>query len=478
MSSKYYKGVCIFFSAVFLLGACVTRKYQQPGLAVEGNLYRDTSAVAVDSMPASDSTSIATLPYTVLFSDTILQRLISDGLQQNLDLKIALERINEAQASFRQSRSAFLPSLDANAAVTRNKQSRANINLPPDFIGTFPLVTMNYQLGLSSSWEADVWGKLRSAKRAAFANLLQTEAATRAIQTRLIADIANYYYQLLSLDQQLQITEQTLVIRINDVRTMSILKDNAVVTGAAVVQSEANRYAAEVLIPDIKRSIRETENALNVLLARTPSAIVRSSLEAQTPYETLETGVPSLLLRNRPDVQQAELAFRVAFENTNVARTYFYPQFTLTAQGGASSLQIKNLFDMSIFYNIVAGVAQPVFSRGLNKSRLRIAEAQQREAYYAYQQSLLNAGEEVSNALYAYQTSMEKQSSRGKQVVALEKAVNFTRQLLEYSSSTNYTDVLTSEQSLLSAKLNGVNDKLQQLQAIVELYRSLGGGWK
>lgn len=482
MTRRYFKTSYIFFAPILVLASCVTQQYQQPGMAVEGQLYRDTAAIsnpgAGDSLSATDTLSIANLSYTQLFTDTILQNLIAEGMRENLDLKIAVQRINESYASFRQSKAAYWPSLSANANYTRNKQSIAALNLPPDFIGTFPLTTSNYQLSLSTSWEADIWGKLASTKRAAYASWLQSDAAKRAVQTQLVAAIASYYYQLLSLDQQLQVTEETLKNRIDDVETMKLLKASAIVTGAAVVQSEANRYAAEVLIPDLKRLIRETENALSTLLARTPGSIHRSTIAEQTPYQNLQTGVSSLLLRNRPDVQQAELAFRTAFENTNVARTYFYPQLTLTAQGGVSSLLITNLFNMSVFYNIIAGITQPVFNRGINKARMEVARAQQQEAYYGYQQTLLNAGEEVSNALYAYQTAVEKQASRVHQVDALEKAVDYTRQLLEYSSATNYTDVLTSEQSLLAAQLSGVNDKLQQLQAVVELYRALGGGWQ
>jgi outer membrane protein TolC len=211
-------------------------------------------------------------------------------------------------------------------------------------------------------------------KRPAFANWLQSDAAKRAVQTQLVANIAGYYYQLLSLDQQLKITEQTLKNRIDDVETIKTLKEAAVVTGAAVVQSEANRYAAEVLIPDLKRNIRENENALSTLLSRTPGTVKRSSLDEQLPYQDLQTGVSSLLLKNRPDIQQAEFAFRTAFENTNVARTYFYPQLTLTAQGGVSTLLIQNLFNMSVFYNIVGGLTQPIFNKGQNKARMRIAE--------------------------------------------------------------------------------------------------------
>jgi len=472
--------IAIILITLLSLVSCVTKKYQQPGMAVNGQLYRDTSAAnsIVGDTLSRDTLPIANLPYTQLFTDTVLQNLITEGIRENLDLKTAVQRINEGRANLLQSRSAFLPSLDANANVTRSKQSIASLNLPPDFIGTFPLAITSYQASLSTSWEADIWGKLSSAKRAALANLLASDAAKRAVQTQLVANIATYYYQLLSLDQQLTITEQTLKNRTDEVETMKALKESAVVTGAAVVQSEANRYAAEVTIPDLKQSIRETENALSTLLARTPGAINRTTLAEQIPYADLHTGISSLLLKNRPDIQQTAFAFRVAFENTNLARTYFYPQLTLTAEGGASTIQIKNLFNRSIFYNIIGGLTQPIFNKGQNKARLRIAQAQQQETYYAYQQSLLNAGEEVSNALYAYQTALEKQESRTHQIEALEKAVDYTKQLLEYSSATNFTDVLTSEQALLAAQLSSVNDKLQQLQAVVNLYQALGGGWQ
>jgi multidrug efflux system outer membrane protein len=259
---------------------------------------------------------------------------------------------------------------------------------------------------------------------------------------------------------------------------MKALKEGDVVNGAAVVQSEANRYAAEVAIPDVKRSIRETENAIDILVGRPPGALNRTKLDDQQPITNLQTGIPAQLLKNRPDVQQAEYTFRSAFENTNVARTYFYPAFTITASGGFSNLQLKDFFINSVFYNIAAGLTQPIFNQGINKARLKTAQAQQLEALYNYQQTLLTAGQEVSNALYAYQSGVEKDGSRSKQIAALLKSVDYTEQLLRYSSATNYTDVLTSEQNLLAAQLSGVNDRLQQLQAIVDLYRALGGGWR
>jgi multidrug efflux system outer membrane protein len=453
-----------------LIVSCVTQKYSSLGLAVRGQLFRDSTS--------GDTATIATLPYTSLFADTILQGLIEEGLRENPDLKVALERMNESRENFQQSRAALLPDLSANANVSPSKLSAASQDIPPAYIGAYPLTTTLYQISLTSTWEADIWGKLKSAKRSVFATYLQSDAARRAIQTQLIADIADYYYLLLSYDEQLKITLQTISNRQNDVTTLKALKESGLANGAEVVQSEANRASAELLVPDLKQNIREAENSLCLLLGRTPGEIQRATLAEQTPYPNLQTGVPSGLMKNRPDVQEAEFAFRAAFENVNVAKTYFYPQLTITAQGGYSNLTIKDFFLNSIFYNVVAGLTQPIFNKRLNKTRLRVAQAQQKEAFFAYQKVLLNAGMETSNSLYSYQTALEKQSIRRDQIKNLEKAVDFTKELLRYSSATNYTDVLTSEQSLLSAQLNNIGDRLQQLQAVVNLYRALGGGWQ
>ncbi len=462
--------LCIPAIATLLIISCVTQKYQAPGLPVKGTLFRDSTS--------TDTTSIATIPYKLLFADTILQELIEEGLHENPDLKVAIQRMNEAGESFQQSRAALLPDLSANSNVSPSRLSAAAQDIPPAYIGAYPLTTTLYQISLTSTWEADIWGKLKSAKRSALASYLQTDAARRVVQTQLIADIANYYYLLLSYDEQLKITLETITNRENDVTTLKALLESGLANGAEVIQSEANRASAALLVPDLKQNIRETENSLSVLLGRTPAEIRRATLAEQTPYPNLQTGVPSELMKNRPDVQEAELAFRAAFENVNVAKTYFYPQLTITAQGGYSNLTIKDFFLNSIFYNVVGGLTQPIFNKRLNKTRLRVAQAQQKETFFAYQKALLNAGMETSNSLYSYQTALEKQTIRQDQIKDLEKAVDFTKELLRYSSATNYTDVLTSEQSLLSAQLNNIGDRLQQLQAVVNLYRALGGGWQ
>jgi multidrug efflux system outer membrane protein len=468
MTKSSNKYILMVIAAALLSACSITKKYERPTTLSTDKLYRDQSS--------ADTTTIADMPWQSIFKDEKLNALIQKGLENNLNLKNAIENIIQAQASLRQSKLAYYPTLNFDANVTRNKQSQAGLNFPAGI--NINTLTTTYKLGLSTSWEADIWGKLSSSKRAALASYLATDAAKQAVQTQLIADIANNYFLLLSYDKSLKITEETLASRIKNVETIKALKEGAIVTGAAVVQSEANQHAAEVLIPDLKQSIRETENALNILLGQAPGPIDRGELGTQIIPENLAVGVPSQLLENRPDVRQAEFNFRVAFESTNLAKTYFYPSLTLTASGGFSNLELKDFFSNSIFYSIIGGLTQPIFNQGLNKMRLTTAQSQQLQAYNNFQQSLLTAGQEVSNALYSYEMAVAKEDSRKKQIEALEKAVDYTQQLLEYSSATNYTDVLTSEQNLLAAQLSGINDNLQKLQAVVNLYRALGGGWK
>ncbi|MAU16974.1 MAG: hypothetical protein CMH46_15710 [Muricauda sp.] len=467
MKFKSLKYIVPVAMMLLVLSSCgvVNKRYSTPDVAFSEN-YRDTLV--------QDSTSMATLPWKAMISDSILQGLIEEGLQNNLDLRTALENINQAQASLVQAKLAVLPSLEGNAQVTRSKTSEAALNFGG--VSGINLNTTTYTGQLSSSWELDVWGKLRSNKRSALASFLKTEAAARAVKTQLISDIAQAYYDLLALDAQLAITQETLENRIKDQEAMKFLKESGVVDGAAVVQSEASRYDIEASIKDIEISILQEENALSILLGRIPGAIERSTLAEQKAYADLKIGLPASLLRNRPDIQEAEMAFRAAFEDVNLAKTYFYPSLTLTANGGLSSLSIDNFFDNSVFYNLIGGLTQPIFANGENKARLKINQSVQQQAFYDYKSAWLSAGGEISDALFLYKKAKEKQESRAHQIAALEKAVEFTQALLEYSSTTNYTDVLTAQNSLLTAQLDGVSAKQQELQAIIQLYRALGGG--
>lgn len=458
-----YKTSFFLLISIGLWASCkVTRPYQKPDLLVASS-YRDVKI--------SDTSTMAGMKWSEVFTDTVLNQLILQGLAANLDLKIAVARINEAQASLRLSKAAFLPGVNGNVAV---KQSRLAF---PQGFGMINNSTQ-YDLGISSSWELDIWGKLSSAKRAAFADLLASDAAKRAVQTQLIADIANHYFELLTLDQQLLVTQKTAENRAADAEAIKLLFESSILNGVAVVQSEANYYEADLAIPDIQQRIKETEHALCVLLARAPSKINRTSLAQQQLTYDLRPGIPAQLLAYRPDVQQAEYQFRAAFENTNLARASFYPSLSITGAAGFSSLGLSNWFSSAgLFGNIAAGLAQPIFNKGINKARLSTAEAKQQQALYGFENALLKAAQEVSNALSSYEFAAQKEEKRGKQLKALEQALAFNKELLNNSKNTNYTDVLAAEQNLLTAELKGINDQSQKLHAIVNLYRALGGGW-
>lgn len=457
----------ILLALILVVSSCVTTRYERPDDVKSADLYRDNTS--------TDTTSMADLEWKKLFSDPILQDLIEKGLAQNLNLKQAVERINSSQAYLKQTKMAFLPSLQLDVNSTDAKQSGRAINAPKGFI---KLTTHTNRIQLGTSWEADIWGKLRSAKRGAIAGMLQSDASKRAIQTQLIVDIANTYYNLLAFDKQLKITLETIEIRKKEVETLTALQESGKITSAEVLQSQANQYAAEVMIPELQNQIWQAENLLNYLLARSPEKIVRGTLDEQVIYTDLRLGVSSQLLKNRPDVQAAEYSFVAAFENTNVAKTYFYPSLTLTANGGFASFKIQDLFSQSIFYNIIGGLTQPIFNRGQNKARLRMAKADQQIAFYNFQDVILKSGMEVSNALFAYQNATERERIRNMQIESLTVAVENTQELISNRSGTNYTDVLSSEQNLIAAQMNGINDKLDQLQSVVNLYRALGGGWK
>lgn len=463
MKTKFFKYILFVAVAGLVVASCkVAQPYQAPQVSTD-SLYRNVTT--------TDTTTIANLRWNELFTDPTLQQLINEGISKSIDLQVAYTRIQQAQAYYSQSKAAFIPSFDANAGVNISKLSEAQ---------GFGIRTSStqYQLGVSTAWEADIWGKLKSSKKASLASLLQTDAAAKAIQTRLVADIANYYYLLLALDQQLAITRQTINNWDTTVRTMRALKEAARVTEAAVVQSEAQRYAAEVTIPDLKQSIKETENALSIVLGSAPNAVQRGNLQNQQTTAILQTGIPAQLLANRPDVLQAELNFRYYFELTNVARTYFYPSLSITGSTGLNALSFGDLFDPSSFVaSIGAGLTQPIFNRRANKTRLEVARLQQREALLGFQNTLLNAGREVSDAMSLHETALEKIAIRTNQMTALQKSVDYTQELIRNGFG-NYIEIITARQSLLQAELGRVNDRLQQLQAVVDLYRSLGGGWK
>tara|TARA_R110002096_G_scaffold436038_3_gene665875 strand:- start:19140 stop:20546 length:1407 start_codon:yes stop_codon:yes gene_type:complete len=465
--SQRQRQLAIVFSVALLpaLSSCLARKTYKSPAAPTAELFRTDAA-----KEAADE-SLAQVPWTEVFSDSALRTLIAEAVEANLDLQVAAARIESAEANLLQGKGGLWPSLSVQG-------SGSAARLTETFSAASGFATRQFQLYAAASWEADLWGKLTSAKKAALAQVLASQAYKRAVQTRLVADVAANYYTLLSLDAQLAITEKTIETRHLYEETIELLQKSGGVTGADVEQSRANRLSAQLLLPDLKLQIRQVEHSLSILLARKPGPITRATLSEQTPQALLGTGVPSHLLQNRPDVQQAELAVRVAFEMINVARAYFYPTLTLTANSGLSSNAISDLFNPAAWFsNAAAGLLQPIFNKNINRARLKSSKATQAEALALYKKTLLTAGKEVSDALYSYDMALEKIAMRATQLASLEKAVEYNEELLKFGSA-SYVDVLTSQQTLLGAQLSQVQDHAQKLRAVVELYRALGGGWR
>jgi multidrug efflux system outer membrane protein len=461
MNSKYLiKTIAIIATATTVLSSCNLRQaFVRPAVKTDG-LFRGVNN--------PDTTSIANISWMQMFKDEKLRAIIREGIDHNYDLRIAVARIKQAEANLVQSKAAFLPAVGAGPQYTRQK-----INAP---LGA--LTNNVFELSGNASWEIDLWGKLKGAKNAALASLLQSYAYRHAVQTQLVANIATDYFNLLAYDKELTITLRTAASYKNDVETNKALKQANRVNEASVAQSEANLYAAEVTIPDLRNNISQMENAISVLIGRQPGAIQRDSLDVQQLDTLIQTGLPAQILSNRPDVQEAEFNVRYYFEQVNVARAYFYPSLTITAQGGWQSATVGSLFNSaSVFGNVAGGLLQPIFNKGLNKQRLQVAKAQYEEYVLTFQQTVLNAGQEVSNALYSYQSAQSKMAIRDQQLDAWKRSVDYTRLLLKGGYVT-YIDVLTSEQGYLTAQLSSVNDRQRQLAAIVSLYQSLGGGWK
>ncbi len=447
-----------------LLSSChIYKSYDRPEELRTNGLYRDTLESG-NSMLGEDTANFGNLPWQEVFTDPQLQAYISQGLADNTDLQTAILKVKESQAALLSARLAYAPSLGLSPQGTLSSFDK----------GT---ATKTYSLPVTASWEIDLFGKLLNAKRNAQTVLLQSQAYQQAVQTQLIAAIANTYYTLLMLDQQLIISQQTADIMKHNVATMRAMKEAAMTNAAAVSQSEAAYAQVLASLPAIRQGIRETENALCMLLKQTPQTVKRSTLEEQKLPSEFSIGVPLQLLANRPDVKAAEMALAATYYNANSARAAFYPQITISGSAGWTNNAGGLILNPgNLLASAIGSLTQPLFYRGSNIARLKIAKAQQEEAKLAFEQALLNAGSEVSNALSLYQTTAEKATARTLQVESSQKSAEYTKELFQLGSSTTYLEVLSAEQSLLNARLSQVSDQFDQMQAVVSLYRALGGG--
>ncbi|GAA4233397.1 TolC family protein [Postechiella marina] len=461
------KGLLILVVALTLQSCFVAQDYTRPELNAETEaLYR------TDNLP-TDSVSIADVSWKNLFTDHYLQQYVEEGLQNNMDVRIALQQIVAAGAYVKQGKAGYMPTLSVGANYTRQEFSE-NSQFGSIFSGGLD----TYDVTANLSWEADIWGKIRSNKRATQAAYLQSVAGHQAVKTQLVSSIVNTYYNLLALDAQLEVTKETIITREKSVETIKALKDAGSVTQVAVDQNIAQYNSAKALQVDIETAIFKTENTLSILLGKSSQHFERSTLNIQKIEEDIKLGLPVALLANRPDVMAAEYGLIQSFELTNVAKSSLYPSLTLTASGGYQSLDLDQLINAnSLFATVVGGLTQPIFNQRKLKTQKEVAIAQQEQALLEFKKTLLVAGNEVSNALFNYESETKKIEFRKKEVEALRAAESNSDELLK-NGYANYLDLLTAREGALNAELNIIDSKLQQLVAIVDLYEALGGGWR
>lgn len=455
----------IMCTAAIALSSCGTYKtYTRPNDVKTDSLFGTGNAAPLPTGEGQEEgPSLASLPWRELFTDSKLQSLIETGLANNSDLRLASLRVAEAEASLKAAKLAYLPA----ASITPQGQLT-------NFDGNG---SQTYNLALSADWELDIAGRITNTKRGAVATLAMQHAARQAVQTQLVATIANSYYNLLMLDSQLDISQRTLKSWEETLRTLEVMKKVGESTEAAVAQARANKMTVEGSIVTLGQQIREQENTLSVLLGLTPRHIDRTTLTEQSFPDSLSVGVPLQLLDNRPDVRQAEYSLQSAYYATQVARATFYPQVTLSGTFGWTNNSGAAIVNPGKWLaNAIGSLTQPLFNKGRTVANLEIAKAQQEEAKVSFQQKLLQAGAEVNNALSQWQSAQKRLDIDSKQVTALRDAVRSTRLLLQHSSSASYLEVLTAQQTLLQSELTEVQDKFNKIQSIIRLYHAVGGG--
>lgn len=453
------KRILYIIGCVTALSSCrIYSSYQRLDGLPTDSLFRDTTIVSAD-----DSLSFGDLPWEDVFGDPQLQELIRYGLAHNTDMQTALLRLDEAKAQLLSAKLAFLPALTLSPQGTLTSTDGSK-------------TVKTYELPLQASWEVDLFGSLRNAKKGAQATLLQQQAYQQAVRSELIASIANHYYSLLMLDEQIDISSSTVEVWKDQVRLMEAKLKVGEENENAVTQARASLYELEATHNDLLRQQREAENSLCTLLGMTCRTVGRGKLSEQVFPETFQTGVPLRLLARRPDVVQAEMTLASAYYSVNQARSAFYPNLTLTGSAGwTNSLGQTITNPGGWILSAVASLTQPIFNRGKLISNLRVSKDEEQIALLEYKQTLLEAGQEVNDALYAVSSVRRTLDSHRKQCQELERSI-VTVEALYRTGNATYLELLSARQALLSARLNVVTDGFTYCQSVISLYNALGGG--
>lgn len=454
--------IIIMVSAAALLSGCgIYGKYERPEVDAAG-IVRDVTS-NTDTLAVTDTTSFGNLPWKSVFTDPALQSLIEKGLENNTDLLNAALNVKMVEAQLMAAKLAFVPSFTFSPQGTISSWDGNK-------------ATKTYSLPVNASWSIDLFGNLLNQKRSAQMALLATKDYQLVVKTNLIANVANAYYTLLMLDKQLEIVNNMVGLTKETWDMMKLQKDFKGGKETSVQSAEANYYSVLAQAADLKRQIRETENSLSLLLGQRAQYIERGKIDDQNLPVEFSTGVSMQMLNNRPDVHYAEMTLAQCFYNTQAARSKFYPNITISGSGAFTNSAGAGIVNPGKWLlSAVGSLVQPIFQNGQLIAGLKVAKAEQEQAYNTWQNAVLSAGSEVSNALVLYNSSDEKSKLEAKQVESLRKNVEYTKDLFQSAGST-YLEVITAQQSLLNAELAKVQDDFYKMQAVVNLYYALGGG--
>lgn len=455
--------IIAIMSAAVLMSSCgLYNKYERPDVNTQG-LVRDVMS-ATDTLAVADTASFGNLPWRSVFTDPQLQSLIEQGLSHNTDMLNAALNVKMVEAQLTAAKLAFVPSFSFT---------------PQGTIASWDgnKATKTYSLPVNASWSLDLFGNLLSKKRSAQAALLATKDYQLVVKTNLIAGIANSYYTLLMLDKQLEVVTNMENLTKETWELMKFMKDNKVGYRSTSVQSaESNYYSVMAQKTDIIRQIREVENSLSLLLGQPAQTIGRGKLENQSLPTEFSTGIGLQMLANRPDVHYAEMSLAQCFYDVQTARSRFYPNITISGTGAFTNNGGAGIVNPGKWLlSAVGSLVQPIFQNGQLVAGLKVAKYQQEQAFNTWQNAILTAGSEVSNALVMYNSSDEKSKIEAKQIEVLKQNVEDSKSLMASSGST-YLEVITAQQSLLNAELSKIVDDFNKMQAVVNLYYALGGG--
>lgn len=461
------KILMIVLAAASMSSCGLYSKYERPQDVQTDNIF--------GGIENGDSLGLGDLSWREVFTDPQLQSLIENTLANNVNMKQADNNIKKVEEGLRCSKLAYVPALAFSPSGTLSGG-----RIWDDVMGGKMNMSKSYTLPVSASWQLGNMGSLLNQKRKAHVTLEQMKIAKQATQTALVATVANLYYTLIMLDEQLAVSEQTLVNWNKNLEITRNLMDAGQANAAAVSSTEANIYSMQANVVDIKHNIHELQNLLCTLCGETPHHINRGSLSSWQAPSMITTGVPVAMLSRRPDVMLAEKALASSFYDKNLALSNMFPALTLTGNGNWTNMLtgMGVLNPGALIGSGIASIMQPLFANGRLRAQYRISKLQMENLAMDYQQSIIEAGTEVNNAMAKVQTAEEKRPLYDKQVAAMTKAVDATQDLMTYSNQYNYLNVLTAQTNLLNCQLGAIANQIESVQATIELYQALGGGAK